>query len=242
MYSERTEPRPNTAAILQATTCWSRPEVVDQTAHQQFQKVRDSMQLIAQAPTTRSMLISRELPVNPDMAMYIFLELVARQSNHGSPVLENIKSSMRRYKEVFIQLGHKQFADSLPEPQPRYQPSEPPTLQVLRIFADGSSSTQVTELMPVNVAPAATDTNKASSSQTTTAPNSSVAPDDVAQKVSITPEQTEQAIIDGSSRHRGRTERIDQHRLRWFNKRGHHQTQSGGQSVNMDAPAHPLGV
>ena len=47
MYAERTEPRPNTDSILQATTCLSRPEVVDQKAHQQFQKVRDSMQLIA---------------------------------------------------------------------------------------------------------------------------------------------------------------------------------------------------
>ena len=195
MYAERTEPRPNTAAILQATTCWSRLEVVDQTAHQQFQKVGDSMQLIAQATTTRSTFISKELPANPKMAMEMFLDLVARQSNHGNPVLEKFISSMKRYMEVFTQLGHQQFTDSLPEPQPRYQTSKPPpTLQVLKTFADGSSSTQVTELMPVNVAPSATDTNIASASLKTTAPNSSMAPDNVAQTVNITLEQTEQAI------------------------------------------------
>ena len=72
------------------------------------------------------MFIGEELPANPKMAMEIFLDLVAIQYNHSSPVLENFISSMRGYKEVFTQLGHKKFADNLPELQPRSQPSKPP--------------------------------------------------------------------------------------------------------------------
>ena len=154
MYAERTEPRPNTAAILQATTCWSRLEVVDQTAHQQFQKVGDSMQLIAQAPTTRSTFISKELPANPKMAMEMFLDLVARQSNHGNPVLEKFISSMKRYMEVFTQLGHQQFTDSLPEPQPRYQTSKPPHATGAKDFCrwqliDASNRIDASECSPL---------------------------------------------------------------------------------------------
>ena len=194
MYIERTEPRPNTAAILQATTCWSKPEVVDQTVHQEFRKIKDLMQMIAQTPPVRSMFISKELPVNPKMAMEIFLDLVARQSNHSSPVLENFTSFMKKYREIFTQLGHKQFADSLPEPKPRTQPSKPPTLQVLKSYADGSSSTQVTELRPINTAPTMTNTGTARASLTTTAPDSVTAPTDMVPTANLTLQRPEQMM------------------------------------------------
>ena len=178
MYAERTEPRPNTAAILQATTCLSKPEVVDQTVHQHFRKIKDSMQMIAQTPPARSM----------------FLDLVARQSNHSSPVLENFTSSMTKYREIFTQLGHKQFADSVPEPKPRTQPSKPPTLQVLKSYADGSSSTQVTELRSINSAPTVTNTGTARASLTTTAPDSVTAPTDMVPTANLTLQRPEQMM------------------------------------------------
>ena len=152
------------------------------------------MQTIAQTPPVRSMFISKELPVNPKMAMEIFLDLVGRQSNHSSPVLENFTSSMKKYREIFTQLGHKQFADSLPEPKPRTQPSKPPTLQVLKSYADGSSSTQVTELRPINTAPTVTNTGTARASLTTTAPDSVTAPTDMVPTANLTLQRPEQMM------------------------------------------------
>ena len=48
--------------------------------------------------------------------------------------------AMQTYKEVFTLYGHKQFADSLPEPQPGGLANEGPTPNKKVITAVGNSS------------------------------------------------------------------------------------------------------
>ena len=43
MYCNRAEPRVHTARILDATTCWSRPELVDLAVHQIFQCLKSTV-------------------------------------------------------------------------------------------------------------------------------------------------------------------------------------------------------
>ena len=46
------------------------------------------------------------------------LDLVATQKERGNPVFDSFAIEMKTNKKVFTQYGHKQFADSLHEPEP----------------------------------------------------------------------------------------------------------------------------
>ena len=51
MYCNRAEPRVHTARILDATTCWSRPELVGMAVHQLFQRLRTTVPSVAREST-----------------------------------------------------------------------------------------------------------------------------------------------------------------------------------------------
>ena len=78
MYCNRDEPRIHTARNLDATTCWSRPELVDLAVHQLFQRLRNIVSSVARESTRRTLPISAEVPSNPRVAMELFLELNSR--------------------------------------------------------------------------------------------------------------------------------------------------------------------
>ena len=53
------------------------------------------MPIVAQVPATRSIFNRKDLPSNPKMAMEIFLDLVRRQKDQGSPVFDSFVTAIR---------------------------------------------------------------------------------------------------------------------------------------------------
>ena len=79
MYCVRGEPRVQTARILEAITCWTKPELVDLVIHQQFQHMRTTVPTIAREPNRKSLPVGTEVPSNPRVAVEIFLRLDSLQ-------------------------------------------------------------------------------------------------------------------------------------------------------------------
>ena len=79
MYCDRTNPRVHTACILEATTCWSKPEPVDLAVHQLFQRLKTMIPSVAKEPSKKTLPVSTEVPSNPRTALEIFLNLHSRQ-------------------------------------------------------------------------------------------------------------------------------------------------------------------
>ena len=79
MYCIRAEPRVQSARILEAITCWTKPELVDLAIHQQVQHMRTTVPTIAREPNRKSLPVSAEVPSNPRIALEIFLRLHSLQ-------------------------------------------------------------------------------------------------------------------------------------------------------------------
>ena len=79
------------------------------------------------------------------MAMEIILDLVAKQKERGNPVFDSFAIEMKTNKKVFTQYGHKQFADSLHEPELGNLANKGPALDKIEITAVGSFFIQVFE-------------------------------------------------------------------------------------------------
>ena len=126
--------RPHLAYILRRITCLTKPEMVDKAIHQQCQKLKTSVPLVAREPTVRTLPVSEDVPSNPRMALQIFLELLSRQREHGNPVSESYAKAVQTYRNSFSQYGHQQFANKLPEVTPESLNNE------LEIAATGSST------------------------------------------------------------------------------------------------------
>ena len=73
------------------------------------------MPLVARDPTVRTLPVNKVIPSNPKMASEIFLELLGRQRERGNPVGEGYAKANKTYKNRFVQHGHHQLADNLPE-------------------------------------------------------------------------------------------------------------------------------
>ena len=115
MYSIRAELRVQTARILEAITCWTKPELVDLAIHQQFQHMRTTVPMIAREPNRKSLPVSAEVPSNPREALEIFLRLHSFQREQGQAVSEDYVRGIRTFKNLFARYGHQKLADGLPE-------------------------------------------------------------------------------------------------------------------------------
>ena len=79
------------------------------------------------------------------MALEIILDLVATQKGRGNPVFDSFAIEMKTNKKVFTQYGHKQFADSLHEPELGDLANKGPALDKIEMTAVGSFFIQVFE-------------------------------------------------------------------------------------------------
>ena len=61
-YCDRTSPRAYPARILEATTCWSKPELVDLAVHQISQRIKAKTTLVGKEPNKKTLPISKEVP------------------------------------------------------------------------------------------------------------------------------------------------------------------------------------
>ena len=113
MYCNRAEPRVHTARILEATTCWSRREIVDLAVDQLFQRLKTTKPSAAREPNKRTLSISTEVPSNPRAALEIFPNLRSRQKERGQSVGEVYARGVQTFKSLFVQDGPQELADSL---------------------------------------------------------------------------------------------------------------------------------
>ena len=75
MYCDRTNPRVHPARILDATTCWSKPKLVELAVHQLFQHMKTMICSVAREPNKKTLPVSTEVPSNPRAALEVFLSL-----------------------------------------------------------------------------------------------------------------------------------------------------------------------
>ena len=103
MNCARAEPSVNAANILRATTSWTQPELLDQAFHQQFQRLKNDVPMIANESNVRALPISKGIPSNPKMAMRISMDLLSRQKERGQPVGEDYAGAVQTYMDLFGQ-------------------------------------------------------------------------------------------------------------------------------------------
>ena len=115
MYCIRAEPRVQTARILEAITCWTRPELVGLAIHQQFQHMRTKVPTIAREPNRKNLPVSTEVPINPRVALEIFLHLHSLQREQGQAVSKDYARGIQTFKDLFARYGHQELADGSPE-------------------------------------------------------------------------------------------------------------------------------
>ena len=115
MYCDRTSPRAYPARILQATTCWSKPELVELAVHQIFQRIKAKTTSVGKKPNKKTLPIRIEVPSNPRAALEIFLNLHSRQKQQGQSVVEDYARGVQIFKSLFLQYGHPELADSIPD-------------------------------------------------------------------------------------------------------------------------------
>ena len=68
--------RVNTTTILRKTTYWTKPKLVGQAIHQQYQKLKTAMRFVARDRTVRTLPVNRDIHSNPKMALQIFLDFL----------------------------------------------------------------------------------------------------------------------------------------------------------------------
>ena len=114
-YCDRTYPRVHTARILDATTCWSKPELVDLAVHQLSQRIKATVPSVAQGPNKKTLTLSTEVPSNPRAALEIFLSLHSRLKERGQSVGEEYTRGIQIFRNLFTQCCRQDLADNLPE-------------------------------------------------------------------------------------------------------------------------------
>ena len=115
MYCDRTSPRAHSARILNATTCWSKPNLVDLAVHQTSQRIKAKTPSMAKEPNRKDLPINTDVPSNPRTALEIFLSLHSRQKERGDSVGEDYARGIHIFKNLFVQYGHPGLANSLPD-------------------------------------------------------------------------------------------------------------------------------
>ena len=79
MYSDRTSPRAHSARILDMTTCWSKPDLVDLAIHQTSLRMKAKTPSVAKEQNRKALPISTIVPNIPRAALEKFLYLHSRQ-------------------------------------------------------------------------------------------------------------------------------------------------------------------
>ena len=114
IYCARTEPREHTARILNTITCWAQPELVDLAIHQTFQQLPTTIPTVAKEPSKKDLPVNTDVPSNPRMALEIFVRLHGLQRERTRAVGEEYARGIRTFRQLFIQYGHQELADGLP--------------------------------------------------------------------------------------------------------------------------------
>ena len=70
---------------------------------------------VAREPSKKTLADSTEVPSNPRSALEIFLSLHCRQKERGQLVGEEYARGIQIFKNLFMQYGHPDLANSLPE-------------------------------------------------------------------------------------------------------------------------------
>ena len=145
MYCDRTNPRAHRSHILEATTCWSKPDLVDFAVHQTSLRMKTKTPSVAKEPNRRALPISIDVPNNPRAALEIFLNLHNKQRERGDSVGEDFARGIQTFKNLFVQYGHPELADKLPD-----FPQENTTEQnsVTNTAAPGSSQQTIPSGLP----------------------------------------------------------------------------------------------
>ena len=81
MYCDRTSPCAHSARILNATTCWSKPDLVDLAVHKISQGMKIKTPSLAKEPNKKALPINTDVPRNPRVALEVFLSLHSRQKD-----------------------------------------------------------------------------------------------------------------------------------------------------------------
>ena len=106
MYCDRTNPRAHPSNILQATTCWSKPDLVDFAVHKSSQRMKAKTPSVAKEPIRKTLPINTEVPNN----------LHSRQKEKGDSVGEEYAHGIQTFKSLFMQYDYPELAaDKLPE-------------------------------------------------------------------------------------------------------------------------------
>ena len=114
-YCDRTNPRAHPSHILEATTCWSKPDLVDFAVHQTSLRMKTKTPSVAKEPDRKALPISTHVPNNPRAALEIFLNLHNKQRERGDSVGEDYSRGIQTFKNLFVQYGHPELADKLPD-------------------------------------------------------------------------------------------------------------------------------
>ena len=70
---------------------------------------------VAKEPNRKALPISTDVPNNPRAALEIFLNLHNKQRERGDSVGEDYARGIQTFKNLFVQYGHPELADKLPD-------------------------------------------------------------------------------------------------------------------------------
>ena len=115
MCCDRTNPRAHPSHILEATSCWSNPDLVDFAVHRTSQRMKAKTPSVAKEPNRKALPISTYVPNNPRAALEIFLNLHNKQRERRDSVSEDYARGIQTFKNLFVQYGHPELADKLPD-------------------------------------------------------------------------------------------------------------------------------
>ena len=115
MYCDRTSPRAHPARILETTTCWAKPDLVDLAVHQTSLRMKTMTPSVAKEPNRKALPISADVPNNPRAALEIVLNLHSRQKERGDSAGEDYARGIQIFRNLFVQYGHPELANNLPD-------------------------------------------------------------------------------------------------------------------------------
>ena len=188
MYCDRTNPRVHTARLLDATTCWSKPELVDLAVHQLSQRMKATKPSVARGPNKKTLSLSTEVPSNPRAALEIFLTLHSRLKERGQSVDEEYARCIQIFKNLFVQYGHQELADNLPELPLGCMTAENNQISTT---APGSSRQLPPEVPPPNRMETQMEDDQENPSTTTGPPDEAMTDDNFTLSGAATPAQDE---------------------------------------------------
>ena len=113
-YCDRTNPRAHPSHILEATTCWSKPELVDFAVHQTSQRMKAKTPSVAKEPNRKALPISIDVPNNPRAPLEIFLNLHNRQRERGDSVGEDYARGTQTFKNLSYSMATQNWPTSCP--------------------------------------------------------------------------------------------------------------------------------